>query len=165
MNRKIIYIAKYSAMRMLFFFLVVYPLPIYLVVGSAIDMYFGGNFSGSFLFFILAMPLIFIFFDSIFTKEFIFFEDSVSKKYYVFGEINIKYADGYVIPPKGIAKILSSAFHIRERKSSFFHRIVYIELFFSNKTKIYIKNIITILTESSNDPIGCFISSKLQIGE
>lgn len=157
-----IYIARYSALRMLAFFLVVYPLPMYLVVGSAIDMFFGGNFVGSFLFFILAMPLIFIFFDSILTKKFIFFEDSMSKIYYLFGEINIKYTNGYIISPTGVAKILSSAFHIRSKESSLFYRVVYIEFFFSKATKRCIQNIIINLTGSSNSSVNYFVCIKLK---
>lgn len=164
MRHNILYIAKYSLIRMMFIFLISYPLPMYLLIGSSIDLFASAEYLKSASLIFLTAPLAYIFWETIFTKEIIFYDKSVSKIRYFTGEVNIPYYNGYIVCPTGLSKLLSSAYHIRNFRYSFVHRIIVIMIFFSKETRVRVEDIIHFLTDHSHGSVRKFTKTKLFIG-
>lgn len=164
MKRNILYVARYSLVRLIFIFLITYPLPMYLLVGASIDLFRESKYLNSISLLFLTAPLVFIFFETVLTREIIFYDYNVSKKFYFIGEVSINYGDGYIICPTGFSKLLSSAHHIRSYSYSFFYRILFVSFFFSKETRNNVKNIINFLTDYSHVSVRKFTKNKLLIG-
>lgn len=161
MMHNVVYIAKYSPLRMFIAFILLYPLPLYLVIGSSIDLFIASKYINSLSLFLVSIPLVYILIDSLLTRQLVFYSDMVSKKMYIFDDIDIEYGGGYIVCPNGMSRFLSSAYHIRGHKYSLLHRIVFMMFFFSKETQSNVKNIISFLTGDSHQAVREFTQTEL----
>lgn len=161
MKHDAIYIAKYSSFKLLITFILLYPLPLYIIIGSSIDLFAASKYINSLSLILVVAPLICIFIESLLTKEIIFYNDSVSKIWHLFGEIRIEYAGGYIVCPTGFSRFLSSAYHIRGNNYSILHRIIFISFFFSTDTRKNVEDLISFLTDNSRKSVRKFSQIEL----
>ncbi len=154
----LIYIAKYSKLKMIMSLILIIPLPLYLMMQVSYVNYIENDYVYFVCFLLLSFLLIVIAVDSLLFNTLAFYKDRVVKTWFFLGSVNIYYSRAKVIDPPSCLKFFSSAHQIRKTDDSgktLLRQIpiFYMSFFFNAKDKRIIENIMDYLTgDKQNNP-------------